>query len=193
MILEFYDTSPWLTFFLVVVILQFVGNRLDKLGKREADTELLDKALDSNRELRTELNACRFKLREAENKLYHYKNSSSTDWERAKREQANRAQQERDRYSQFTSSRQFNFDDMKRAEEAMFNQQNQRRGYQTGAKQNTNPTWETIKAKYKADMKANHPDSIQARGGSAADIASATINAQRINEQYKKDKKRYGK
>ncbi len=184
MILEFYDTSPWLTFFLVVVILQFVGNRLDNLGKRkDEDIELLDKALDSNRELRSQREAYKIRFEALQREFDNYKNSSSTDWERAKQEQAYRAKEQQDRYSQFTGggSHQFNFDDMKRAEEAMRNQQR------------TQPTWETIKAKYKADMKANHPDSIQARGGSAADIASATINAQRINEQYKKDKKRYGK
>ena len=146
-----------------------------------------------NLHLETKIEKLKARLQLAENEALRYQklysdatNKRSYSYDKMREEQANRAQQEQDRYRQFTSGNpQFNFDDMKRAEEAMRGQQRTQHRQQ--------PTWEDIKAKYKADMKANHPDSIQARGGSAANIASATINAQRINEQYKKDKKRYGK
>lgn len=63
-------------------------------------------------------------------------------------------------------------------------------GQQTRAKSSAK-TFAEIKKKYRTDMRANHPDAVEARGGSKEEIRLATVRVQQINAQYEKDKARW--
>ena len=185
--IEWATGSPWwafLFFVLALTTLENIVKYVTKKFKGNSEDDLL--AMLEQARISIEAKEIRIKTLEVElhlakididryKKLYQ-EQTRATDWKQQERQQAYEARRARTRYA----GHGVNFEDIMRAKEAMDAQSN-------------SYNWDEIRAKYRADMKANHPDAIQARGGSAADIASATANAQRINEQYKKDKARFGK
>jgi len=152
-------TNPWTAFFMVAILLTIVENIVKrfKLCKEDAYEELLDKAMQSNKELRSQVNNIQRTLAEM--------------------------RQQRDREGETSTRRQrdMNYDDLRRAYEGMNG------GF------SKDPTWDEIKAKYRKDMKAMHPDKVRARGGSQAEIDKATRQTQELNKLYNIAKARHGK
>jgi len=193
--IDWITENPWWTFAGVIVLMTTTENvakafssRLYKMGDLEIKNlelkdelhKMSDKAIRLER-FNTNLQA-RLSAYEANENLNKFNREQS-----ARNDQRREAQNSREAFARaermFRENQQRDFNNS-------FRQQGPRGTRGDEAKAHANSLAD-IKRAYRKAVKMFHPDVIRANGGSDEDVAKATIQMQKLNEQYAKDKKRW--
>jgi len=184
--MEFATANPWITFFMLVILLSVIESIVGKVKgcKDGAKLEIAEQQLFSAKVTIDNLESKLRVYQERERAKGFGACSGSSEGTSGSWEQYQRHEQRRQE------------DYYKGREEAFRRQEdynNRYKAQQEKANTESKATWAEVKKKYREDMKRIHPDKVRARGGSKAEIAEATKQTQRLNELYEEAKRRFGK
>lgn len=179
--------NPWMTFIIIVVVWSLVNSTIEKF--KPCDDE----------DLYVKLNDLRFQLNGANNTILQRGQELSIARDqiltlqdtlsKCYSQQAN--EHHRQEHSNSTKQSSFGYEDLKEAMDRMNGVQFGGPNFAFGSSTPKANTLKDIKAKYRKEVKENHPDLVRARGGTEEEIAQATAKVQVLNAQYEKDKERY--